>query len=131
MRVLAVERLSDAEALCQAGRYAAAYYMAGYAVECGLKAVITKNLQPFHMPETAVRNAYIHDLERLVNLAKLQASKDALERNDVAFKANWLTVRDWSEASRYEAATQGLAQGMIDAVRDPLSGVLEWIRKNW
>jgi hypothetical protein len=32
--------LQDAEALLQGGRYDAAYYLAGYAVECAIKACI-------------------------------------------------------------------------------------------
>jgi HEPN domain-containing protein len=35
---LAEERLADSELLLANGRYGTAYYIAGYAVECGLKA---------------------------------------------------------------------------------------------
>jgi HEPN domain-containing protein len=39
---LAEERLGDGELLLASGRYGAAYYLVGYAVECGLKACIAK-----------------------------------------------------------------------------------------
>jgi HEPN domain-containing protein len=37
---LANERIADAKALLAARRWSAAYYLAGYAVECGLKACV-------------------------------------------------------------------------------------------
>jgi HEPN domain-containing protein len=39
---LAEERLGDAEVLLASNRYSGAYYIVGYAVECGLKACIAK-----------------------------------------------------------------------------------------
>ena len=39
---LAEDRIADAGALFEAHRYDAAYYLAGYAVECALKACIAK-----------------------------------------------------------------------------------------
>ena len=39
---LANERLEDANALLASGRFGAAYYIVGYAAECGLKACIAK-----------------------------------------------------------------------------------------
>lgn len=35
---LAIERLADARALLTTKRWSGAFYLAGYAVECGLKA---------------------------------------------------------------------------------------------
>ena len=39
---LADVRINEAEALLVQGKYDGAYYLAGYAVECGLKACIAK-----------------------------------------------------------------------------------------
>jgi len=39
-RALAEARVLDAEALLAASRWPAAYYLIGYAVECGLKACV-------------------------------------------------------------------------------------------
>jgi hypothetical protein len=39
---LSLERAEDARALLQSRRYASAYYIAGYAIECGLKAAIAR-----------------------------------------------------------------------------------------
>jgi len=43
-------RLKDAEVLLQKGRNEAAYYLAGYAVECALKACIAKQTKRHEFP---------------------------------------------------------------------------------
>jgi hypothetical protein len=45
LRQLAEDRLRDAECLLAAGRWSGAYYLAGYAVECGLKACIMARVE--------------------------------------------------------------------------------------
>jgi hypothetical protein len=45
LRQLAEDRLLDAERLLTGGRWAGAYYLAGYAVECGLKACIMAHVE--------------------------------------------------------------------------------------
>lgn len=42
---LAEMRIDDARALLDQNKWAAAYYLAGYAVECGLKACIIASLK--------------------------------------------------------------------------------------
>jgi len=42
LQQLAWERSGDAQELLAAGRWSGAYYLCGYAVECGLKACIAK-----------------------------------------------------------------------------------------
>jgi len=42
LQQLAEERVRDAEALLKAGQWSGAYYLAGFAVEFGLKACIAK-----------------------------------------------------------------------------------------
>jgi hypothetical protein len=48
LQVLAEARVADAEALLHGGRWAAAYFLLGYAVECGLKACAARQ---FREPE--------------------------------------------------------------------------------
>ncbi len=45
LRQLAEDRLRDAAALLAAGQFSGAYYLAGYAVECGLKACILAHIE--------------------------------------------------------------------------------------
>ena len=70
LQTLARDRLADARALLRAHRYAAAYYMAGYAVECALKACITKHVNRHDFPDKKLAtDSYTHDLNRLVTAA--------------------------------------------------------------
>jgi HEPN domain-containing protein len=45
LKKLARIRLADANALYEARRYAGAYYMAGYAIECAIKAILAKEFR--------------------------------------------------------------------------------------
>jgi HEPN domain-containing protein len=60
---LAELRLQDAEALLQAGRYEAAYYLAGYAIECALKACIAKRTEAESSPHEMQYDCIPIDLE--------------------------------------------------------------------
>jgi hypothetical protein len=72
LQQLAEERVRDSDALLKAGQWSGAYYLAGYAVECGLKACIAKltNLHDFPDKELAQR-CYTHKIETLVEVAGL------------------------------------------------------------
>jgi hypothetical protein len=48
---LANERIAEAKILLDAGKWSGAYYLAGYAVECGLKACIANLLKTENFPE--------------------------------------------------------------------------------
>jgi HEPN domain-containing protein len=48
---LANERIADAEALLQAGRFGGAYYFSGLAVECALKARIASKTNASDFPD--------------------------------------------------------------------------------
>lgn len=127
---LAEERLADAELLLTNSRYGGAYYLSGYAVECGLKACIAKltKAEDFYDKKLA-NNIFKHDLEELANYARLDIKQ--LSTADPAFAANWAQVKDWSEESRYETHTQEEAGQMIQAVRDGDHGVMRCIRQYW
>ncbi len=45
LRQLALDRVSDAQVLLSAQRWAAAYHLVGYSLECGLKACILAHLE--------------------------------------------------------------------------------------
>jgi HEPN domain-containing protein len=65
-------RLRESKALLDAGCADGAYYLAGYAVECALKACLAKRTQQHEFPEREAREYYSHNLERLVGFAKLK-----------------------------------------------------------
>ena len=76
---LAALRMEDATALLAARRASGAYYLAGYAVECALKACICKKTKSGDWPAKPddVRKMYSHDLNDLFRLADLQSLRDA------------------------------------------------------
>lgn len=132
LRDLAQARLSEAETLLTNGQPAGAFYLAGYAIECGLKACIARSFAQYVMPDkTLVTKAYTHSLEELIGLANLNADLRLEQHKDPAFAANWRTVLDWNEATRYEFYSTQDASDLIDAIKDPSHGVLQWISTRW
>jgi HEPN domain-containing protein len=135
---LAELRLKEARALLAAEFPDGAYYLAGYAVECGLKACIAKRTREHDYPDKKlVDKSYTHDVDRLLEAAGLSdLLKNDLARNE-ELQLDWETVRDWSEQSRYELSkgdpAGGLveAQLLIDSVESEKGGILRWIRQHW
>jgi HEPN domain-containing protein len=133
LQKMAEERVADAAALLDAGRFQAAYYLCGYAVEFALKACIARKVREFDFPDRKVVNdSYVHDLGKLLNVSGLvPAYQEEVGRSDV-FTENWTTVRDWSEASRYNSTiTENEAKELFLAITDPTNGVLPWLKKHW
>jgi HEPN domain-containing protein len=129
---LAEERLADAVALFASQRYGGAYYLIGYAVECGLKACIAKltRAEDFYDKDLA-RGIFQHGLKNLAGHARLSASIEQLGKSDPAFQQNWAYACNWDEESRYETHTQQEADQLIQAVTDPDHGVMQCIRQYW
>jgi len=132
---LADLRLADAEALIEAGRWAAAYYLAGYAVECALKACVTIRFRANEVPEKdTINKFYTHSFKALVSIAgpEVKAALDARTQADADFEENWNTVQEWIESSRYDhEKTERDAVDMVNAVGDSSTGVLPWLRTLW
>ncbi len=133
LQILAEARVADAEALLQTGRWAAAYYLLGYAIECGLKACAVKQFREHEVPDkNVVNDFYTHRLDRLLNISGVKAALEQRAAANPQFQTNWNSVRDWNEASRYEhATTEAKARDMLIAVTDTASGVLTWLKTQW
>ena len=140
-RDLAELRAEDASALLAASRWSGAYYLAGYAVECGLKACVMKELgrteggrlfDPGRANASFQQNACrTHEVSQLLVGAGLRPQFDADVAIEPKLMTNWDVVRDWSEAARYETWTQTEAEALYHAVTDPAAGVLQWIQRFW
>jgi HEPN domain-containing protein len=129
---LAEVRLHEARNLLEFGLGPGAYYLAGYAVELALKAVISRAFLAEAIPSPRfVRDIYSHDLDSLLNVAGLRAELDSERASNERFAANWLLVRDWSEQSRYELTKTEDARYLIEAIDHPKEGILAWIRNRW
>ncbi len=129
---LALERCFDANSLLAAGRWSGAYYLAGYAVECGLKACIAKRTNKHDFPDKALAmQCYTHKIETLVEVAGLKLIRSRDVTASPALGGHWLVVKDWDEAARYQNWTEMQARKLYLAVTDASNGVLPWIRGHW
>lgn len=132
---LAERWLVDAKRLLDERRWSAAYYLSGYAVECGLKACILKRLSA--TPEVIFENrrfsenCWTHDLLDLVKFAGLETTRAADIAANPNLKLNWLTAKDWNEQSRYKAVTHHQAKKLYAAITDKPNGVMQWIKGHW
>lgn len=125
-------RLKESKALLAAGFPEGAYYLAGYAVECALKACIARRTQEHDFPEKESKDYYSHDIEKLLGFARLRSELDQAVRTNQALKDNWIIVQGWSEASRYERnKTARDATELLKAIEDQAGGILPWLQKRW
>jgi HEPN domain-containing protein len=99
-------RLQESKALLAAGFPEGAYYLAGYAVECALKACIAKRTQQYDFPEKGAHRYFSHDLDDLLGFANLKVELEQASRTNPALRKNWIILRNWSEEARYERERQ-------------------------
>jgi hypothetical protein len=124
-------RLGEAKALLQSGFSDGAYYLAGYAVECALKACIARHTQMHDFPERDAPKYYKHDLQELVVHAKLKKALEAEMLAVPAFEDSWTIVKNWSEETRYEQGRSlQQAQSLILAIERE-GGMLPWLQLHW
>lgn len=149
---LAKTRIQEARALLDAGLFDGAYYLAGYAVECALKACIVKAIRRSELPDKRITNGiYTHNLETLLGLAGLQLKYTERANVEKQFKKKWNLVKGWSEEARYETLGRrtlaGLgvhltsagptpraeqrARELYSAITDRHHGVLSWLKRFW
>jgi hypothetical protein len=130
---LAETRLLDAKALFLAGRFSAAYYMAGYVIECALKACIARKTREYDFPERDANRYYVHNLKKLFEAADLVGFRQDLKA-DSTLAGYWSLVTRWNEESRYQprgTEAEKLANDMLLAVTDEEHGVLRCLSKYW
>ena len=133
LQKLANRYAKDAGTLIAGGAWSSAYYLAGYAIECALKACIAKQFRRYQFPDVeTVRKMYTHDLEKLLSLSGLLDELERRSRREDRFGHHWKKViRSWSETSRYENPTRAMAVELVRAVSDTKEGLLPWIRIYW
>jgi HEPN domain-containing protein len=125
--------VKDAKLLLDNGQYDGGYYLAGYAVECALKAVIAARTRQHEFPDLSLaKKVYTHNLKDLLDASGLKGPVDQEFAGDPDLRDNWNIVKDWSETSRYEAGRQkGEADALFTAITDPAHGILSCISKHW
>lgn len=133
-RRLARARAVDAQTLFTAGRYAGAYYLAGYSIECAIKACIANQTRRYEFPDKARQvEAFQHKLNKLVKaVPRIDTALQADWASDAQFAARWNIVAGWDVDSRYDLTiTRRKAAAMLDAVTISPGGVLEWFQHHW
>jgi HEPN domain-containing protein len=130
---VAKTRIEEARALLDGGHYPGAYYLVGYAVECAIKACVAKQVKRYDFPDKKVaKEAYTHDLSKLVLLAGLGPDFEKDRKSNSALDLNWAVVKDWDEESRYDTGiTAAQAQDLFSACTERQSGILTWVEKRW
>jgi HEPN domain-containing protein len=133
LQQLAELRLEDAEALIASGRWAAAYYLLGYAVECALKACVAQQFRTDEVPDRKLVNSfYTHRLDELLSISGAKSEFETRARSDSNFERNWSAAREWNEVVRYDLLiTESVARRLYEAVTNGTSGILPWLRTQW
>ena len=132
LQQLAQLRVREAETLLSASKFDGAYYLAGYAVECALKACIARRTKRFDFPDRKlVDRAYTHNLSQLVGVAELQGALERRMEVDATFAVNWALVKDWSEEARYQLHDETKVRDFWRAVVDRRKGILAWLKAHW
>jgi HEPN domain-containing protein len=125
-------RLRESRALLAAGLPEGAYYLAGYAVECALKACIARRTREHDFPDKKlVNDSHTHNLKNLLHLAELEVELDAVIAADTAMESALDKILDWSETTRYQKKTSQEAAALVKAIEDHTGGLLPWIRLHW
>lgn len=129
---MADERAEDARVLLAGQRWAFAYYVAGYAVECALKScVLARLIHTGLVFEDRVPDCKVHDLQKLLGHAGLTDELKAARTASPKFADYWSLAVLWVSDSRYGPRSQSEAENLVTAVTDPTDGVLQWLRNYW
>src|SRR5262245_39813562 len=129
LKRLANARRRDAKRLLDAGSHGGAYYLAGLAVECAIKACIAKLARRHEFPDKQhANNCYEHAPMKLIKAARLLTALDAECDNNPVFDSNWAIVEKWSVESRYDRnLTEQQAIELYSAIVASKNGVLSWL----
>ena len=125
LRKIARERLKDADALLQAGRYDGAIYLGGYVVELALKSRICKTLKWKEFPQSrkefqSYQSLKTHDLDVLLSLSGME------DKIKAEYFIEWSSVAAWDPEARYNPIGQARkpdAELLVESARK-LPGIL-------
>ena len=133
LQTLSVMRLAEAKTLLAGGNPCGAYYLAGYAVECAIKACIAKQTQQGEFPDKKrALDAFEHVLDKLITTAELRDDLNAELKASQSFFDNWNLVKFWAVESRYDNTIPfQQAANLIEAIENQQNGVLIWLQQHW
>jgi HEPN domain-containing protein len=129
---LAALRLKEARLLLKANCPEGAYYLAGYAAECALKACIARRTERFEFPDLKIaQESWGHDLSKLAKTAALDEKLREATNRDAELNLNWTIVTKWKLDSRYQRRSLAEAAALISAVEDRNHGIFRWLKRHW
>lgn len=133
LQLLADTRVEEAGVLLQHEHWTGAYYLTGLGVECALKSCLARAVRQHDFPDKSfINKAYTHTLEELAKLdGELWVRLNDEIDMDAALRDNWRTVRQWDDEKRYGVVEEAEAKSLYSATTEPVSGMLEWIRRRW
>ncbi len=126
---LAKQRLREAHALFESEQYAGSVYLAGYAVECYLKAAICKALDWEEFRATFA----VHDLEGLLlhsGLGRKIESNVKVRDSFTRVKEVWIV--HGKQSIRYkdpDLFTRKGAEDFLELIADEKRGVVPWVKE--
>lgn len=147
IKQLAYERLSEAQILCDNGKYDGAFYLAGYSIELMLKAKICQHLDIDDLFDTQcqiqgiseVRKAVkTHDIGILLIFSGLISKFDIAKSTDITLaEINSLLFTSsgrclWNEQIRYQPCGSQEPENVqrFISLLQHKEGLLQWIAKN-
>jgi hypothetical protein len=103
-------------------------------VRFDLKACIARKTNQDDFPPRDAARYYVHDIPKLLDSVGLSSAFEQEAGQDAIFRANWATVKDWTEETRYQGRGPRQAEEILTAltaINDPQHGVLQWLRRDW
>jgi len=132
LKQLAKLRIEEAKSLLDNGSYSGAYYLAGYSIECALKACIAKQIKANTIPDKKlILDFYTHNLKDLIKLADLENDRMIFANTNANFAINWTTLIEWNETSRYKIYSESQAKDLYNSITSKNGGILSWVQKYW
>ncbi len=133
LQLLADSRMEEAGVLLKHNHWTGAYYLTGLGVERALKSCLARAVQQHDFPDKSfINKAYTHKLEELARLdGELWVQLNDEIDVDATLRDNWNTVRQWDDERRYAVVEEAEARSVYLAATEPVSGILEWIRRRW
>lgn len=113
-------------------RYSGSYYLAGYVIELGLKAIIAKSFFENAIPDKKfVEKIYNHDFTLFIGLTIFSNDFTKERGNNELLNSHWAIVTQWTPEARYRMIDQVESTAMIVAVTDKENGIFPWITNHW
>ena len=144
LQTLTRQRLDEASTLLSLNFPDAAFYLAGYSIECALKAAVCKTLDQdnFYKPDRSNRgNRYVqerifrefktHNYNDLLVLSGLSAKFELARDDEPTLYLAWIEIEEaaWTEQYRYQLGTKSRqdVSNFIKAVEI----LIVWISNYW